>query len=46
MWPGGGFIPIIIYAVGGNVVTSNNAILTEDSLDLLTEGSDQLLIES
>jgi hypothetical protein len=46
MWPGSGFIPIIIYAMGSHVIVSNNAILTENGLDILTENSDTLIIES
>jgi hypothetical protein len=43
---GSGFIPIIIYAIGGSVVRENHAILTENSIELLTEANDELLVEA
>ncbi len=37
MWPGSGFIPIIIYAGYGHATELINAILTENGIDILTE---------
>ena len=41
----GGFIPIIIYGIGGAVLRENHAILTENSLELLTESGNEILTE-
>ena len=44
-WYGGGFIPIIIYAMWGESMLQG-AILTEAGDPLLTEAGDYLQIES
>ena len=46
MWPGSGFISIIIYATGGGSALNDNQLLTENNLDILTESSNTILIES
>ncbi len=43
---GGGFIPIIIYATGQAVIIEDHAILTESSLELLTESGNDILVEA
>jgi hypothetical protein len=44
-WFGSGFIPILIYASGIATEEEQNAILTENNLDILTESSDSILTE-
>lgn len=45
MWPGSGFISIILYASGIGTEQEQKAILTENNLDILTETSLSLLTE-
>lgn len=45
-WFGSGFVTIIIYGTGGNSVLNDNQLLTENSLDILTESNNTILIES
>ncbi len=45
-WWGSGFIPIILYGTGGASVLNDNQILTENSIDVLTETGQTILIES
>ncbi len=46
VWPGSGFIPIILYGVGTSVSDDSLAILTEASLNLLTENGLNIDIEN
>jgi hypothetical protein len=43
---GGGFIPIIIYGIAAEAATQDDTILTESSLDILTEAGQELLRET
>jgi len=45
-WWGSGFIPIILYGTGGGSVLNDNQLLTESNIDILTEISQTILIES
>jgi hypothetical protein len=45
-WFGSGFVTIIIYGLFSESPIQDNAILTENNLDLLTENSMELLIEN
>lgn len=45
MWPGSGFIPIIIYGGGAASASDSFALLTEDNLNILTENSLDIDIE-
>ena len=45
-WWGGGFIPIIIYGTFQDSVEEQNAIITENGLNILTETSQDILTES
>lgn len=46
-WFGSGFITIINYSSGvSEAVIEKNALLTENNLDILTESSQNILIES
>jgi hypothetical protein len=44
-WVGSGFIPILIYQTFSAGEAEATAILTESSLDLMTESSDTLVTE-
>lgn len=44
-FPGTGFITILIYASNSGALIPENALLTEIGDTILTEGSDNLLIE-
>ncbi len=46
-WWGSGLIPIIIYStISGEIVAQQNTILTENSIDIMTEASQELLTET
>jgi len=45
-WEGGGFIQIINYSGIAEAMTEGFAILTENDFDILTELSQELLVES
>jgi hypothetical protein len=44
-WYGSGFIPIILYGSGLATAQDQNEILTENSLDILTQISQSILTE-
>jgi hypothetical protein len=44
MW-GTGFITILAYATGSGSIEPDNALLTENNLDILTESSNFILTE-
>jgi hypothetical protein len=44
-WVGGGFITIILYALGQQSEEQDNSLLTEDNFDILTEAGDNILTE-
>lgn len=46
MWPGSGFITILVYATGSGSIEPDNALLTENNIDILTEGMDFILTET
>lgn len=43
---GSGFITIINYSAGADIIMQENVILTENNLDILTESSQELLTET
>jgi hypothetical protein len=45
MW-GSGFITILVYATGSGGLSPADALLTENSLDILTESSNFILTET
>ena len=46
MWMGTGLIPILIYAYQQAIVDQQNVILTQNSLNILTESSQNIETES
>lgn len=45
-WVGSGFVTIILYGTGIADAMEQNALLTENNLDILTENSMELLTEA
>jgi hypothetical protein len=46
MWPGSGFITVILYALGVPGFSPADALLTENNLNILTETSQDILTET
>lgn len=42
MWPGSGFITILLYQTGVSAASESTAILTEDSMNILTETGQEI----